>query len=135
MSNNAWYGVGAGPPFATKDAITISGNKTAVSGGLEGLRVGWLAYDPIECPNIQSGYLEGDTAKLKGRLTFGKRFPRTPKTFLAIRYFDAGVNFNLRLSGGVTNTTPDGFDYDCGSWAANGDHDVRRISYVWVAVV
>lgn len=102
---------------------------------MKGVRVGWFAYDPEECPNIQSGYLEEAKPKLKGQLKFTRKFAKTPKVFTAIRFMEMSSRFNLRLAGKATDVTNEKFEYDCGTWAAEGDYNVTSQAWVWIAMV
>jgi len=132
-----FYSAWASVPQVTADGITIHIEKTPTSGSnFTGMRVGWFAYDPDECPNIQNGFLETSAgqAKAAGRQKFPTEFKTTPAIFLAALYFESGSGKNLRLGGKISGIKEDGFDYECGSWAGEGDHEMKRSGYSWIAV-
>lgn len=130
--------------WASADAVTTEGFTLSIlrhhkSGtGIDGLRVGWLAFDPIECPNIQSGNIQVTNPKAQpqfiGREKFISSFKTTPSIFLAQQHFQSGNGTNLRLSGQVTGIKKDGFDYELGTWTGN-DNDLVNYSFCWIAVV
>ena len=121
----------------TADRMTVRIQKQAASGkSFTGVRVGWLAFVPKECPNIQSGTIDVTSAPFKsgGRMKFPKEFKTTPAVFMALRYFDSGAGKNFRLYGQFSKVKEDGFEYECGTWSGEKDHDIKRVGYNWIAV-
>lgn len=99
------------------------------------MRIGWLAYDPAECPNIQHGVLKkGAETVNTGRCKFQKEFATQSAVFAAIKHYDAGSNRNLRLYTQFRDVKEDRFDYKNGTWATGDDHALLDFTYIWIAV-
>ncbi|KAF2741957.1 hypothetical protein M011DRAFT_462809 [Sporormia fimetaria CBS 119925] len=128
------YSAWVTPASTTTETVTINLWKRSQSGTtFANMRVGWFAYDPTECTNIQSETISGESLK-KGRLIFPREYKNPPAVFMALRWFNAGSGQNLRLYGKVEGVREDGFDYECGTWASGGEHELKEFGYTWVAV-
>jgi len=133
-SYSAWPGYLS----VTTDGVKIQLAQISTNeNSIVGMRVGWFAYEPDECPNIQSGSLNFDKEQPKAadRCKFPKEFKTTPAVFIALRYFEAGSSKNLRLGTKVAGIKEDGFDYEVGTWTNDNDHEMKKFGYNWIAVV
>ena len=102
-----------------------------------GVRIGWVAFDAGRNDRVKSGTIVArrGTCLLTGRVTFDSTsFSKTPAVFMALKKIDAGDDKNLRLDGKVTNVSPAGFDYSCGTWASSDDHNMDHAEWVWIAI-
>lgn len=111
---------------------------TWASRNFDGVRVGWLAFDDTGCTSrAKAGKINvvRSEALKRGRMTFeGARFSKTPTVFMALMELDHGDDRNIRFIGEATNVSTEGFDYACGTWAENGDHNMDHTTWIWVAV-
>jgi hypothetical protein len=132
-----YYSASTGSNDLTKDGFKVNLVATKESGSenrtLAGRRVGWFAYDPIECCDIRSGNIAG-MVSAGNREVFSRSLPKTPVVWAALRYVEASAGHNLRLHIGLQNIKEDGFDYNAGNWSVETDQEMKGFRYTYIAI-